>query len=78
MQRGVEEGRGSVKGGEKSSGEHDSEGDWIEVLHKQAYMIATLIQELRKRGAVYGGFRDRRSRKAGESGWQTTVSYQWC
>ncbi len=31
-----------------------------------------------EREAVYGGFRERRGMKAGESGWQTTVSYQWC
>jgi hypothetical protein len=39
-------------------------------------MLATLIQELRnaeEQGADFGGFRERRRMRAGESGWQTMV-----
>jgi hypothetical protein len=40
----------------------------IELMRKLAYMMATLVQELEERGAVYGGFRARRRMRAGESG----------
>jgi hypothetical protein len=40
----------------------------IEVMHKQAYMMATLVQELRNEEQFYGGFCEWRSVRAGESG----------
>ncbi len=51
----------------------------IEVVHKQAYIHDGHVDSrAEERGAVYGGSRERRIKKAGESGRQTTVSYQWC
>ncbi len=37
----------NVRGGEESSGKKIMRAIGIEVLHKQAYMMAALVQELR-------------------------------